>query len=66
MIIFGFKMHDIFLNHENFDFVLKYIGKMGGAGAEILTSCSRSRTKIGRLRNTVLNKIPIIETNSGA
>jgi hypothetical protein len=45
-----------------FDFFRKYMGKMVGAGAEIfdklepepkfLTSWSRSRTKMDRLRNT--------------
>jgi hypothetical protein len=49
-----------------FDFLKrKYMGKMVGAGAEIfdklepepkfLTSWSRSRTKMDRLRNTGLN-----------
>jgi hypothetical protein len=57
-----------------FDFFRKYMGKMVGAGAEIfdklepepkfLTSWSRSRTKMDRLRNTAsiddLCYIPVI------
>jgi hypothetical protein len=45
MIIFGFKKHEIFS---------KIYGEMvrAGDGAEILTSRSRSRTKLDRLRNT--------------
>jgi hypothetical protein len=36
VIIFDFKKHDIFLKPSNFfEFFLKYIGKMVGAGAEI-------------------------------
>jgi hypothetical protein len=57
-----------------FDFFRKYMGKMVGAGAEIfdkletepkfLTSWSRSRTKMDRLRNTGGDTV-IILVNAG-
>jgi hypothetical protein len=53
MIVFGFEKREIFLKPLIFFyFIRKYMGKMVGAGAEILTSWSRSRTKMDQLRNT--------------
>jgi hypothetical protein len=68
MIVFGFRKHEICLKIETmniFEFFRKYVGKMVGAGGEIfdrlepepkfLTSWSRSRTEIDRLRNTAFS-----------
>jgi hypothetical protein len=65
MIVFGFKKLEFFF--ENF--LCFSMGKMVGAGAEIfdklepepkfVTSWSRSRTKMDRLRNSVSNRIRI-------